>query len=279
MLVLKIGGGLTIDRGAFCRDAASLVREGRQVVLVHGGSAETDEVSLRLGKPPRFVTSVSGYRSRLTDEKTMEIFSMVYAGKLNTAYTSLLRQLGVNALGLSGVDGGLAAAQRKEALKIVEDGRRRVLRGDRSGRIERINGSLLRLLLREGYVPVVSPPAISRRGEVLNVDGDRMAAAIAGELGAEVLVMFTDRPGFLRDPDCEESLIERVSAEDLEEMGECARGRMRIKLLAAREALDAGVSRVIIADGRRTESPVRSALAGEGTVIAAAKSGERAWAR
>ncbi len=277
MLVLKVGGGLSIDRRAFCEDVASLVADGQEVIVVHGGARETNEISERLGKPPRFVTSVSGYSSRFTDEETMEIFAMVYAGKANTAITALLRRLGVNALGMSGVDGGLAQGSRKNVLKVVDEGRPRVLRGDHSGRVERVNGSLLRLLLQEGYTPVVSPPAISHAGEVINVDGDRMAAAFAGALKVDDLVIFTDRPGLLRDPDCEDSLIDGICAEELDGATEYAQGRMRVKLLAAREALGAGVSRVTLADGRR-DRPVRRALAGEGTTITASP-GERVVAR
>ena len=192
---------------------------------------------------------------------------MVAAGKLNKLLVERLQQLGVNALGLSGVDGRLLEGRRKSVLKIVENGKRKVLRGEWSGKIERVNVSLLTLLLESGYTPVVAPLAISYQGEAVNVDGDRAAAAIGVALGAEALVILSGVPGLLQDPDDEGTLIPAIEAGQVPEFLErYARGRMKRKLLGALEALEGGVGRVILADGR-VKSPIRRALAGEGTVI------------
>ncbi len=268
MLVIKIGGGQGIRYDTMAADVAELHRAGDRVVLVHGGSHETNVLSERLGKPPRFVTSPSGHESRFTDRETLEIFEMVYCGKINKGLVERFQSLGVQALGLSGVDGRLLQAKRKETITIVENGRKRVLRGDHTGKIEAVNVSLLSLLLDAGYLPVITPPAISHEHVAVNVDGDRAAARIAGALGAEHLVILSNVPGLLRDLADPGSLVTAIEASRLDEFMELALGRMKRKMLAAKEALAAGVRQVVLGDAR-IEMPVKAALAGKGTVIAA----------
>ena len=143
MIVVKVGGGAGIDYDALCADIAGLWAAGRRLVLLHGGSHETNLLAERLGHPPRFVTSPSGYTSRYTDRATLEIFMMAYAGKVNKLIVERLQRLGVNAVGLSGLDGRLLEGQRKAAIRIVEDGKQKVLRDDWTGTVERVNGGLL----------------------------------------------------------------------------------------------------------------------------------------
>jgi acetylglutamate/LysW-gamma-L-alpha-aminoadipate kinase len=158
-------------------------------------------------------------------------------------------------------------AQRKGVLRIIENGKRKVLRGDNSGKIETVNASLLHMLGEAGYFPVVAPLAVSRKGEALNVDGDRVAAAIGSALRAETLVILTNVPGLLREFPDESTLITHISlAEAPAILDQCAQGRMKKKMLGAIEALTAGVGRVVIADGRVAQ-PLHRALAGQGTVI------------
>lgn len=266
MIVVKVGGSEGINLDHVCADVAALWREGQRLVLVHGGSHLTNQVAEALGHPPRFVTSVSGFTSRRTDRRTLEIFEMVYCGQVNKGIVERLQGLGVNALGLSGLDGRLLEGPRKDALRIVEDGRRLLLRDDYTGKVEKVNKALLDLLLGAGYLPVISPPAISYNHEAINVDGDRAAAAIAAALDAEALVILSNVPGLLRNYPDETTLIREVAKERVEEAIGTAGGRMKIKILGAAEAVAAGVGRAILADGR-VERPVRRAMEGEGTVI------------
>jgi acetylglutamate/LysW-gamma-L-alpha-aminoadipate kinase len=267
MIVVKVGGSEGIDLDAVCRDVAALVKQGEELILVHGGSAETNKIAEQLGHPPRFVTSVSGYTSRFTDRETLSIFEMVYCGRINKSIVERLQGLGVNAVGLSGLDGRLLEGRRKEAIRVRQGGKRRVLHGDYTGTVEKVNASLLRLLLENGYLPVVTPPAISYHSEGINVDGDRAAAAIAQALEATDLVILSNVPGLLRDFPDEDTIIPRIDRTRVEEAMAFAEGRMKKKVLGATEALGAGVGRVIFADGR-IEAPIRAALAGQGTVIA-----------
>jgi acetylglutamate/LysW-gamma-L-alpha-aminoadipate kinase len=267
MIVIKAGGNGDLNLGAVCGDIAELVKGGEQVVLVHGGSSETNHISERLGHPPRFVTSPSGHTSRHTDRETLEIFAMVVAGRVNKLLVERLQQLGVNALGLCGLDGRLLEGKRKSALRIVENGKLKVLRGEYSGIIEKVNVDLLRTLLDAGYVPVVAPVAISYQGEGLNVDGDRAAAAIGTALQAERVIILSNVPGLLRDIRDEGSLIRHIPSEKAGEyLDRYAQDRMKRKMLGAVEALQEGVGQVIIADGRVAQ-PLHRALAGQGTVV------------
>lgn len=266
MIVVKIGGSAGVDLDAVCSDLAALTRAGQQLILVHGGSHETNLLSEKLGKPPRFVTSVSGMESRYTDRETLEIFEMVYAGKVNKGIVERLQKLGVNAVGLSGVDGRLLEGKRKDAIKIIENGKMKVLRDDYTGRVEKANTGLIRLLLDNGYLPVITPPAISFEGDAINVDGDRAAAVLAQALQADTLLLLSNVPGLLRSLSDSSTLIRKVEQGDIDDVAQFAQGRMKKKVLGAKEALAAGVQRVVIGDGRRA-APISDALAGAGTVF------------
>ncbi len=271
-IVVKLGGTEGVDFSAICRDAARLIGQGQRLVLVHGGSAEANGLGIALGQPPKMITSPSGYTSRYTNRATLEIFAMAVNGKVNTLLVEQLQSLGVNAFGLSGVDGRLLVASRKTAVQSVEkrmgtsEVKRIMIRDDYTGKIEQVNVSLLDTLLAGGYVPVIAPMAVSHAGEALNVDADRAAAMVAAALNAHTLVLLTAVPGLLRNFPDENTLIAQLPITQLPSALEAAQGRMKKKVLGAEEALNGGVGRVIIADGR-VENPISSALAGKGTVI------------
>lgn len=265
MLVIKIGGAAGVDYQSLCADIVGVAAGGEQMVLVHGGSAETDALAERLGRPARFMTSPSGHVSRHTDRQTLEIFAMATA-RLNRLLVERLQQAGINAIGLSGIDGGLLRAKRHTAIRSVENGRVRIVRDDWSGRVSAADGALLGLLLANEFLPVVAPLALGEGGEMLNVDGDLAAAAIAGAVDADTLLLLTNVAGLLRNFPDENSLIQHLDREQLEPAAGPAQGRMKKKLLGAAEALQHGVARVIIGDGRRA-TPIRDALAGAGTHI------------
>jgi [amino group carrier protein]-L-2-aminoadipate 6-kinase len=266
MIVIKIGGSSGINLDSVCADVAALTKAGKQVVVMHGTGKEADALGEKLGRPARHVTSPQGFTSRYTDRDTLEVFVMAACGKVNTFLVERLQKLGVNAIGLSGVDGRLLEGTRKDAIRIIENGRQRILRDDYTGRVEKVNADLLRALLERNYVPVVAPLAISYQGDAINVDGDRAAAMIAGALGAEQFIILTNVPGLLRNFPDESSLIVHIDKDRVEASIDFAEGRMKKKVLGASEALGLGVKQVIFADGR-VEQPIQHALEGKGTVI------------
>ena len=266
--VVKLGGTEGVDFSAICKDGAELLSQGRQLVFVHGGSVEANLLGESLGAPPKIITSPSGYTSRYTDRKTLEIFLMAVNGKVNSLLTEQLQMLGVNAFGLSGLDGRLLRATRKDSIQSVdaERGKRKIIRDDYTGKIECVNQSLLTILLNAGYLPVVAPVAVSEKGEALNVDADRVAAMIASALKADTLILLTAVPGLMKNFPDESTLIRQLPQSQLAAANEAAQGRMKKKVLGAEEALRGGVSQVIIADGR-IRNPISNALSGNGTVI------------
>ncbi len=258
MIVVKIGG----SKGTDAEAALACIPPG--TVVVHGGSNEVDTLCRRLGLEVRMVQSPSGHTSRYTDEQTMQAFTMACAGKINKALVCALQRRGINAVGLCGVDGALLRARRKESVRSVENGRQKILHGDFTGSITEINGRLLSLLLQNGFTPVIAPIALSDDGPV-NIDGDRAAAEIAGALHAETLVILTNVPGLLNDKADETTLIRSLTASQLDFL-QCAEGRMKKKLMAAKEAMGKGVGKVVIADGRVPDA-INKALKGAGTAI------------
>ena len=270
-VVVKIGGAKAVDPAGAVDDVATLTADGRDCVVVHGGSTIVDETIERLGMEPEYVESASGVTGRFTDAATMEAFAMAMAGKLNTELTARLRTAGVDALGLSGVDGGLLSGPRKSAVRVVEDGKRKIRRGDHSGRIESVNADLLDGLLADGYTPVVSPPMAGQEDDgnvtAVNADADRAAAAVAGALAAD-LVLLTDVAGVYADPADPDTLIDSATTPaDLAAVENAAEGFMKKKVMAATEALSGGAGRVVVADANAAD-PILAALGGGGTVIA-----------
>jgi acetylglutamate/LysW-gamma-L-alpha-aminoadipate kinase len=266
MIVIKVGGGKDLNIEAVVRDIVALRAEGKELLLVHGGAETTNEVAAALGHPPEFVTSESGYVSRRTDRRTLEIFEMVYCGQLNKMWVEKLQTAGVNAVGLSGLDGRIFEGTRKDTLRVRIDGKRLVLRDDWTGTVERVNTHLLRTLLDGGYFPVLTPPGASDKGEAINVDGDRAAAMVAAAFGAEALLILSNVPGLLRSFPDESSLIREIPRAKANDFMQFAEGRMKKKVMGAVEAIEEGVQKVIFGDGR-VEQPITQALAGAGTHI------------
>jgi len=266
ILVVKLGGAEGLDIEGACSDLAALARPPVRMVVVHGGSADATALGEALGRPARMLTSPSGFVWRYTDRAALETFTMAVNGKRNTLLVERLQAHGVNALGLSGLDGRLMIAAHKTAVQSVEGGRRRVIRDDYTGRVEQVNQGLLILLLEADYLPVIAPLALSTDGFAVNVDADRAAAKVASALEADTLVLLTAAPGLLRAFPDKDTLIADLPRGRLDAAMDFAQGRMKKKILGAREALAGGVRRVIIADGRRPR-PISDALAGMGTTI------------
>jgi acetylglutamate/LysW-gamma-L-alpha-aminoadipate kinase len=257
LLVVKIGGGEGLDVQRCARDLASLQRP---LVVVHGVSAAMNALCAERGIPVRTITSPTGHSSRYTDPATRDVY-VEAANGVNTDLVRRLRGLGVNAATMSG--SVVLRGTRKDAIRAVVDGRIRMVRDDYSGSIEGVNTDALIAALSDRYVPVVPPYAASADG-LLNVDGDRASAAIAGALGAEELIILSNVRGLYRSFPDESTFVPRVEKRDIERALDWAQGRMKRKVLGVQEALNAGVRRVIIADGRG-ENPVTGALSGEGT--------------
>jgi len=270
MLVIKLGGSAGIDPNLTLDDLAALW-PGERIVFIHGANAELDAFTRAQGKEPRLVRSSSGQVSRFTDHDTMDDMLAIYAGRVNKRLVEGLQARGVNAVGLTGIDGGIARGTRKDALRIVEDGKPKMLRGDYAGSLTEIDTRLLTLLLDNDYLPVVTPPALSTNGEAINVDGDKLALRLALAMHATALIILSNTAGLLGDVDDAGSLIRHidVSSEGSVSgaMGSAA-GRMKKKVQSGVDAVREGIPLVVFGDAR-IERPVSRAMAGEGTLLSA----------
>jgi [amino group carrier protein]-L-2-aminoadipate 6-kinase len=261
-IVVKVGGAAGNSLDSVLDDLAART----DYVLVHGGSDRVDRLGDALGRPSEYYTSPSGVVSRRSDPGHLEVLVMALPGTVQTEIVAGFARRKVRAVGLSGADGGLLLAKRKEGSRAVVDGKVLRVADDWSGTIEKVNVELLRQLLSSALVPVVGPPAITEAGEIVNVDADRAAAEIAAALHAEVLVLLTNVPGLLRERSDPATLIPAVARDEVDSVMAFAAGRMRKKVLAAKSALAAGVPRVVISSSQG-ERPVARALAGDGTVF------------
>ncbi|MFE5818127.1 [LysW]-aminoadipate kinase [Streptomyces sp. NPDC056479] len=266
LTVVKCGGNPAVDAEGICADIARLVHEGHSILVVHGGSGDIGRLAGRLGVAQRTLVAPDNVSTRYTDPDTLEVVVLALAGAVKPRLVAELSRHKVPAVGLTGMDGGMLRARRKSAVRAVVDGRTVLIRDNHSGRIGTVHTELPETLLRAGYVPVVSPPAIDEHDHPVNVDADRAAAALAAALGADQLLLLTGAPGVLADPGDPTSVqsthqISRTGPPD-----PSATGGMALKLIAAREALTGGVATVRIADGR-TPEPVSRALAGAGTTV------------
>ena len=252
IVVIKYGGNAMINdqlKQQVMEDITLLWLIGVKVVLVHGGGPEISETMAKLGKQAQFVDGL-----RVTDKETVDIVQMVLAGKVNKTLVNLIQMKGGHAVGLSGIDGGIIEATIKnEALGYV-------------GKITKIRPQPIMDLLEKNYIPVISTVASDRQGNVYNINGDTAAAYIAGELGAERLIMMTDIDGILMDKDDPATLIEQLTvseARGLYDSGVIS-GGMIPKVDCCIEALERGVNNVVILDGRVQHSILMELLTDEG---------------
>lgn len=259
VVVIKCGSGT--DTAALCADVAELRAQGTLVVLIHGGSAAMASLAGQLGVELRQLTAPDGVVTRYTDEATLDVLMLALAGRVKPALLAQLARHGVRAIGLTGIDAGLLRARRKHAMRAVVDGRVTIARGNLSGRIATVDAALLWMLIEQGLVPVVSPPALDEDGGPVNINADRVAAAVAIALGAGSLVFLTGSPGILADPadpaDPASVLARFQVPASPTAQGTISAG-MGIKLVAAEEALAGGVARVYVCGA--SERPVSRAL-------------------
>ena len=262
-VVVKCGGVVAERPEALCADLADRYANGERLLLVHGGSSDIDRIAGQLGVRQRRLVGPGGVAGRYTDPETLAVVTMVLAGVVKPRLVEALVQHGVPAIGLTGLDARLVTAMVKKPFRASLDGRSAIIRDDRSGRIATVDSVTLHRLLDAGLLPVLSPPAFGEDGP-LNVDADRLAAAVAVAMGAQDLVLLSDVPGVLADPKDDRTVLPHYPV-PLDGPPRISAGGMGAKLTAARTALAAGV-RVRIFSGLQP-APLSQALAGQGTEV------------
>ncbi|MGN0660886.1 MAG: acetylglutamate kinase [Oscillospiraceae bacterium] len=257
IIVVKYGGNAMINeelKQQVMEDIVLLWLIGVKVVLVHGGGPEITEMLGKIGKKSEFVGGL-----RVTDKETVEVVQMVLAGKINKTLVNHLEGKGGHAMGISGVDGHLIEAECKdERLGFV-------------GEITRVNAAPVTDLLEKGYIPVVSTVGCDDDGNVYNINADTAAAYIAGAINAERLILMTDIAGVLRDKDDPDSLIPCIDIEEAKSLfnTNVISGGMIPKVECCITAIEKGVKKAIIMDGRVPHSILIETLSddGAGTMV------------
>ncbi|MBQ7335422.1 MAG: acetylglutamate kinase [Clostridia bacterium] len=252
IIVVKYGGNAMTNeklKNSVMRDLILLSLVGVKVVLVHGGGPEITEMLAKVGKETVFVDGL-----RVTDKETVEIAQMVLSGKINKSLVNLIHNMGGKALGLSGVDGHMIEARMKdERLGFV-------------GSITNVNVQPILDVIDKGYIPVISTIGCDNEGNIYNINADTAAAKIAGELHAESLISMTDISGILRDKDDPTTLIPRITVEEAPKLIEdgIISGGMLPKVECCINAINWGVHKVFIIDGRVSHSILIETLTDEG---------------
>lgn len=263
MIVIKIGGGEAINLHGIVRDIKTLEDE---IVIVHGANALRDSLAARLNVEKRLLTSVSGVSSVYSDEEMLDVMLMSYAGLRNKRIVELLHQNGVNAIGLTGLDGAMVRGMRNKGVRVREGGKT-LLKRDLSGKPVAVNRKLLGLLLRNDYTPVITVPIIDERNVAINSENDDVVTLLALALRPEWVIQLIEAPGLLRDPNDPTSVVSHVAPDEVRRWEEQSSSRMMRKMKAICRIVEPDVTRVLIADGR-TEHPITDAMAGKGTVVA-----------
>ncbi len=256
MIVIKIGGSIVEGLNPSILDDFNELVKKQKVVIVHGGGKDVTNVATSMGKEQSFIISPAGKRSRYTDKETAMIYTMVMSGKISKNITGMLESKGITSVGITGVDGKMIKAERKTKLMILnEKGRKMLIEGGYTGKVSKVDPKLINCLLDNGYVPVISPIAISDEFEFLNIDGDRAAANVAGALQSDVVIFITNVNGLMMD----NQLLPNLSLEEAKDMLPRIGPGMEKKVLACTEALSMGVKKAIIASGS-VQNPIMSAL-------------------
>ncbi|MBF0564769.1 MAG: acetylglutamate kinase [Nitrospirae bacterium] len=250
--VIKYGGAAQVRedlKESFARDIVLFNYIGINAVIVHGGGPQISSLMKRLGKEPVFV---EGYR--VTDEDTMGLVEMVLGGAINKEIVSLINRHGGRAVGLSGKDANLISAMRKAPKRVITaPGVEEKVDLGLVGDIESVNPSILKALEDTGFIPVIAPIGFSHEGETLNINADFAAASIAAALKAEKLILLTDVPGILDKAGKPMSTIQKADVQMHITEGTIT-GGMIPKVTACLDALDEGVTKAHIIDGRTPHS-------------------------
>ena len=266
--VVKIGGEIADSDQtlhSFCEEVALISQVGIHVVMVHGGGKQASQLSKQLGIEPQMVQG-----RRITDEKTLDVVMMVFAGQINTEIIAALREYGAEPVGISGVDGGIINAVKRPPQKMKNEttGVDEMVDFGHVGDIESIDPKLLVTLLAADFVPVMASLGGDDAGSILNINADTVASEIASALKAEKLILVTDVEGILRD---DKSLISRVTPTEIAELIKSGviRGGMVPKATSAVEALKDGVQSVHIISGKKPSTLLAEVFTetGSGTMI------------
>lgn len=272
-MVVKVGGNAMANPEAASDLTENIIKDivllhfiGIKVVVIHGGGPEISEKMQKLGKTPKFVGGL-----RVTDDETLEIATMVLVGNINTRMVSLINKYGGKGIGLNGIDARLIMAKKKRYQKVIIDGTEEDVDVGWIGETEIINSGIVKLMIENEYIPVISPIASDAQGHSLNINADTVASEIAASLGAKKLIMMTDVDGVLENRDDKDSRISKIKTDEIDTLISTGviSGGMIPKIKGAEIAINGGVESVHIINGSKLHSLILELFTdtGVGTMI------------
>ncbi len=265
--VIKFSGKVTEDKetlASLVEEIALLHQVGIKICVIHGGGKQLSELAQKLGLTQKIIEG-----RRVTDDETLELAKMIFAGKINTEVLAAFRNRGVDSVGLSGIDGNIINAEKRPPKEILdrETGNIQTIDFGNVGDILDINTDLLKLLLSEHYLPIVSSLGADSNGAIFNINADTVAAEIAIQLEAEKLILLSDVNGIYLDPNDETTKLSQITAGDATDLIESgkATGGMIPKLQSLTKILGFGVNAVHIINGNRRNALLTEVFTDEGT--------------
>ena len=262
MTIIKIGGGESLHLQSIISDLKNIEDD---FIIVHGANALRDEIGRKLDYEKKVLVSASGYSSVFSDEQALDIMMMSYSGLRNKRIVEMCQQVGINAVGLTGIDGKVIEGKRNKGIRVKENVKLRIVR-DFSGKPKNINIDLLKLLISNGYVPVLTVPIIDENNFAISSENDDIVALLKNSLKAERVIQLIEAPGFLDDANDPNSVVNEISKSELEKREAQVDGRMKRKMKALIKLFESGNTTVYICDGR-IDNPITNALNGGGTII------------
>ena len=262
MIIVKIGGGISINIEGIIKGLSEIEE---QFIIIHGANSLRDELAQSLGREKKILTSIKGYSSVYSDKNAIELLYMSYAGLGNKRIVETCQKYGINAVGLTGLDGKLIQGKRNSGIRVIENGKKKI-KHDMSGKPQSINKELLTILLENGYTPVITVPIIDETNNAINSENDDIVVVFQESLNVETIIFLIEAPGLLKDSTNEETLIKQLSIKELEKYEADATGRIKRKYHALWKISQLGTKKIIISDGR-IKNPIQEAFLEKGTII------------
>lgn len=262
MKLIKIGGGKDINIKGIAEDLSSI---NDNFIVILGANYYRDNLAERLGIEIKRVTSISGQSSVYTDEVGIELIKMAYAGLRSKQAVEIFQKHGLNAISLSGIDGGLIQGKRNQGVRIIENGKKKILH-DLSGKPVNVNIDLLNMLIQAGYTPIISIPILDEANIAINTDNDAIIRILHSKFHFSEIYQFIEGEGIYRDYSDPSSFINELNSVQLEELTNSMKGGIRRKLNEIKKLLQVNPTRVFVGDGR-VSNPIKNLIDTKATKI------------
>ncbi|GIW66390.1 MAG: acetylglutamate kinase [Candidatus Parcubacteria bacterium] len=261
MLIIKIGGSKNINLEYLADDISYLVKNNREkIIVVVGANQFRNELAQKLGIEIKIIESESGYKSVYTDNNIIDLILMSYAGLISKKFASLLIKRKIRTISLSGIDGQLILAKKKNFLTAKINGKVKLINNNLTGKVIEVNKNLIDLLIENNFVVVISQPVITTEGEIVNSDNEQIVYFLAKDYQPSKIIIIIDKPGILKNVEDENSLIKNLTINEINDLlNKDLEYGFKRKLINIKEIIENIKAEIFITDGRK-ENCINKAL-------------------